>query len=257
MSIYEHYRKDEHAFVDQVVDWKSLVELEYRSKITDFLDPRQQKMLLSLIGNSDEVNVSFWGGHESAERKRALLYPDYLTPKKDDFQVCAFELHYPSKFVTIEHPQILGSLMSIGMKRDKFGDILSKEGRFQIIMSQEVADYILVNFQSVGKAKIELEPIPDDQVIEQVKMLEESFVTVSSMRLDTVISEAFRISRSKVKPQIVSESVKVNWKVVVDPSYQLEEGDVLSMKGQGRCELMEKNGETKKGKQRLVLGFPK
>lgn len=257
MSIYEHFRKEEHAFVDQVLDWKLVVEQEYRWKLTDFLDPRQQKIVQQLVGNNDEVNVGFWGGQAEVERKRALLYPDYMTPSTEDYQVSAFELHYPSKFVTIDHPQILGSLMSIGMKRDKFGDILSSDQQFQMMLSKEVTDYVLVNFQSVGKAKVELKPLPEERVIKQVKNLEEMFVTVSSMRLDTVISEAFQLSRSKVKAAIVSGSLKVNWKIVDDPSFPLTEGDVLSMRGQGRCEIVEMDGTTKKGKHRLLLGFPK
>ncbi|WP_280769065.1 RNA-binding protein [Salipaludibacillus daqingensis] len=257
MSIYEHFRKEEHSFVDQVLDWKSIVEEEYRWKLTDFLDPRQQKIVQQLIGNHDDVNVQFWGGQDGVERKRALLYPDYMSPEKEDFQVAAFELRYPSKFVSIDHPQILGSLMSIGMKRDKFGDILSSDDRFQMVLSQEVADYVLVNFQSVGKAKVELKALSEENVIKQVKNLEETFVTVSSMRLDTVISEAFHLSRSKVKPAIVNGSVKVNWKLVDDPSFSLTQGDVLSMRGHGRCEIIEMEGKTKKDKQRLVLGFPK
>ncbi|PYZ93224.1 RNA-binding protein [Salipaludibacillus keqinensis] len=257
MSLYEHFRKEEHAFVDQVLDWKAIVELEYRPKLTDFLDPRQQKIVQLLVGSHDDVHVSFWGGHSEAERKRALLYPDYITPVNEDFRLTAFELRYPSKFITIEHSQILGSLMSIGMKREKFGDILSEEDQFQLILSEEVADYVVLNLQSVGKAKVELKPISEDDVMKQVKELEETFVTVSSLRVDTVISEAFHLSRSKVKPAIVSEKVKVNWKVINDPAFQLEKGDVLSFRGKGRCEIVEMEGQTKKGKQRLILGFPK
>jgi len=257
MSIYEHFRKEEHTFVDQVLDWKLVVEQEYRWKLTDFLDPRQQKIIQLLIGNTEEVNVDFWGGQDGSERKRALFYPDYMTPGKEDFQVSAFELNYPSKFISIDHPQILGSMMSIGMKRDKFGDILSSDQRFQVMLSQEVEDYVLANFQSVGKAKVQLKPLSEEGVIKQVKNIEESFVTVSSMRLDTVISEAFHLSRSKVKPAIVSGSVKVNWKLVDDPSFLVTEADVLSMRGQGRCEIVESDGTTKKGKHRLILGFPK
>lgn len=36
MSVYEHYRKEEHSFVDQVLEWKTMVMEEYRPKLTDF-----------------------------------------------------------------------------------------------------------------------------------------------------------------------------------------------------------------------------
>lgn len=257
MSIYEHYRKEEYAFVDQVLDWKEMVAKEYRFKLTDFLDPRQQHILSSLIGKSDEVLVSFSGGHSSPERKRAILYPDYYTPEESDYCISTYEISYPSKFVTIEHRHILGSLMSIGMKREKFGDIISTEGRYQIVLAEEVADYILVNLESIGKAKVKLEKINPESLIKVEKEIEEQFITVSSMRVDTVVSEAFRLPRSKVKAAITGEKVKVNWKVVDNPSATLLKGDVLSVRGFGRCEILEFEGETKKGKQRIIMGFPK
>lgn len=257
MSIYEHFRDDEHAFVDQVLDWKEIVTAEYRFKLTDFLDPRQQYILESLVGAKDEIHVDFWGGHEFAERKRAILYPDYVELEKTDYQISAYELIYPAKFVSIEHRNVLGSLMSIGMKREKFGDILSDEERYQIMMSEEVADYILVNLDSVGKAKVKLEKVDTEELISQNQEVEKRFLTASSMRLDVIVAEAFRLPRSKVKPVVTAEKVKVNWKTVTNASFSLQKGDVLSVRGHGRCEILELEGETKKGRQRIVLGFPK
>ncbi|UTR15172.1 RNA-binding protein [Salipaludibacillus sp. LMS25] len=257
MSLYEHFRKDEHPFVDQVLDWQRIVEEEYRPKLTDFLDPRQQKIVKLIIGEQGTPLLVFWGGHENAERKRALLYPEYVDPDKSDFQTALFELDYPRKFSTLEHRKLLGSLMSIGMKRDKFGDIISDQERFQVILAKEVADYVQMNLQAVGKTNVMLRELPEEDVLPFNQERDERAVTVSSLRLDTVLSEAFHVSRAKIKPAVMGEKVKVNWKVVDDPAYQLTEGDMLSLRGKGRCELVQFDGETKKGKYRLILGFPK
>ena len=53
MSIYQHFRKHEHQFVDQVLSWKEQVERTYTSYITDFLDPRERKIIANLIGSSN------------------------------------------------------------------------------------------------------------------------------------------------------------------------------------------------------------
>ncbi|MCR6107152.1 RNA-binding protein [Salipaludibacillus agaradhaerens] len=257
MSLYEHFRKDEHPFVDQVLDWKRIGEEEYRPKLTDFLDPRQQKIVKLIIGDQGTVRLGFWGGHENAERKRALLYPEYIIPNQDDYKTTLFELDYPKKFSTLEHRQLLGSLMSIGMKREKFGDIISDQEHFQLILAKEVADYVRMNLQTVGKTNVMLRELPEENVLPFKQERDERAVTVSSLRLDTVLSEAFHISRAKIKPAVSGEKVKVNWKVVDDPSYQLTEGDMLSLRGKGRCEIVQFDGETKKGKYRLILGFPK
>ncbi|MDQ0253801.1 RNA-binding protein YlmH [Evansella vedderi] len=257
MSVYEHYRKEEHSFVDQVMEWKGIVIEEYRWKLTDFLDPRQQEIVRSIIGQNEDVKYAFWGGHEHAERQRCLLYPPYLDPSEDDFEVTVFDLEYPSKFVQIEHRQILGALMNVGLKREKFGDILTDGERFQVVLSSEVSDFITWNLTSVGKAKVSLKGIPTSDVISVEQDYSYLGVTVSSLRLDTVISEVYKLSRSKAKPLIEGGYVKVNWKVVDDPSFSLEVKDVISVRGKGRSVLMANDGQTKKGKIRLTFGIPK
>ncbi|WP_312095293.1 YlmH/Sll1252 family protein, partial [Niallia sp.] len=113
MSIYQHFRPEEREFIDQVENWRSYVENTYAPKLTDFLDPREQKVLSLIIGDHREVKYAFFGGHEQTERKRAILYPDYYDVTKEDFNLSLLEVNYPKKFVTIEHPHVLGSLMSL------------------------------------------------------------------------------------------------------------------------------------------------
>ncbi|WP_096189204.1 YlmH family RNA-binding protein [Evansella halocellulosilytica] len=257
MSIYDHFRKDEHPFVDQVIEWKFIVEEQYRPKLTDFLDPRQQAIAKTIIGENEEVKISFWGGHDQSERTRALLFPAYYVPDANDFEIRVFSIDYPRKFITIEHRQILGALMNIGLIREKFGDILNNDGVYQAIVANEVSDFVQWNLTSVGKTKVSLKEIEQNEIIEPKEQVEFKDVTVSSLRLDTIISEAYHMSRSKVKPLIEASLVKVNWKTVEDPSYQIQVQDVLSVRGKGRCMIKASDGQTKKGKWRLTIGFPK
>ncbi|GEL07308.1 RNA-binding protein [Salisediminibacterium halotolerans] len=256
MSLYQHFRQEEHAFIDLATDWKELVENEYRPKLTDFLDPREQHILRSLIGEKETVSVAFSGGSLNAERKRALIYPDYVTPEPDDFEVDVFEIHYPRKFVQLEHPKILGSLMGLGLKRGKFGDILSDGGRYQIAVCKDIADYIELNFTAVGKTEISLSKPAETDRLEQREMWEEKMTTVSSLRLDVILKEAFHLSRAKTKPLIQNERVKVNWRPITDPSFSVEEKDMISVRGFGRVSLQSIEGETRKGRYRVMLAYP-
>ena len=138
MSIYQHFRPEEKEFIDQVLNWRNQVESTYAGKLTDFLDPREQQIVKSLIGENAEIKYAFFGGYSGAERKRAFLYPDYHQIEEEDFQISLFEVEYAKKFVTIEHPQVLGSLMSLGLKRAKFGDILIQNDVVQLIVSKEI-----------------------------------------------------------------------------------------------------------------------
>ena len=256
MSLYEHFRKDEHPFVDQVLEWKLLVNEQFRPKLTDFLDPRQQEIVRSLVGQNSDTLVSFWGGHEQTERKRGLIYPTYFNPEPADFELAVFEVNYPVKFVQLEHRQILGALMNVGLKREKFGDILSEGKRFQVVLPDEVADFIQWNFTSAGKTKVSLEKVPDDSIVTFKQSFIYNDITASSLRLDTILAEAYKISRSKVKPFIEGGDVKLNWKVSEDASTPIQVKDVISLRGKGRCHVESVEGQTKKGKWRVKLSFP-
>ncbi|MFA9557379.1 RNA-binding protein [Evansella sp. AB-rgal1] len=255
MSVYEHFRKEEHTFVDQVLEWKNTVEEQYRAKLTDFLDPRQQQIVTSVIGKQEEIKLSFYGGQEQAERKRCLLYPPYMEPELDAFELACYEIEYPSKFVSIEHRQILGALMNIGLRREKFGDILTDGERYQIVLAKEVSDFVSWNFTSVGKAKVNLIEVND--MIETEDNFTFMQLTVSSLRLDTVSAEVYNLSRSKTKTLIEGGFVKVNWKVIEDPSFQLQESDIVSVRGKGRFEFISNEGHTKKDKIRISVRIPK
>ncbi|MGG7618775.1 RNA-binding protein [Robertmurraya sp. GLU-23] len=253
MDLHQHFRREEHSFVDQVMSWKEQVESNYAPKLTDFLDPREQKIVEIIIGANSEVKVQFFGGAEQVERKRAFIYPDYYSVEVEDFQISLYELIYPNKFVSIEHRQILGSMMSLGLKRGKFGDILIEEETIQLFVANEVSDYISMQLESVGRSKVSLKERRLDEAIQMREQWNEYTTTVSSLRLDTIIAAAHNISRQKSQTLIAGGVVKINWMTIENPSFECKEDDVLSVRGYGRAKLSSIDGKTKKDKWRIVV----
>lgn len=257
MSIYDHFRKEERPFIDQALQWKETVKDHFVHKLTDFLDPREQQILSTIIGQDEEVCFSSFGGSQTAERKRVFLYPPYIEPVEEDYQLVVYEVNYPHKFVKLEHRDLLGSLMGLGLKREKFGDIYIQEEKIQIVVAAEISNYVEANLQSIGRANIQLEKIPFSKLIVQAEDWLEKSITVSSLRLDTVLAETYQLSRSKISPYIENKRVKVNWRIVEQPAYLLHEGDFLSVRGIGRSKLIAIQGKTKKDKWRIDIGFRK
>ncbi|AIM17630.1 MULTISPECIES: RNA-binding protein [Neobacillus] len=257
MNIYQHFRPEEREFIDLVLQWKSFVELNYAPKLTDFLDPREQHILKLIIGEHGEVKYHFFGGYDQAERKRALLYPEYFTPSEDEFQISLFEIHYPKKFVKIEHPQVLGTLMSLGLKRGKFGDILINDEQIQFFTAKEVSFYVSSNIETIGRTGVKLSEQPFENVIASNEKWEENDLTVSSLRLDTVISGVYHISRQKAQDLIQHNFVKVNWTLTENTSFLCEIGDMISVRGFGRVKLIRIDGKTKKEKWRITVAKQK
>ncbi|WP_108669769.1 RNA-binding protein [Peribacillus acanthi] len=257
MSIYQHFRAEEKEFIDQVLEWKEYVSSAYTHKLTDFLDPREQQIVQSLIGKEDDVRVTFYGGSDDSERKRALLYPDYFQPEVDDFAITVFEVKYPKKFVTLEHRQVLGTIMSLGLKREKFGDVILQGDRIQFIAAAEIESYVENNLDKVGKAGISLEKVSLDAVIQSDQQWQELVFTASSMRLDVLISSMTNLSRQKSQMLIEGKRVKVNHKLIENTSFECGEGDVFSVRGFGRFKIISIDGKTKKDKWRIQAGKQK
>lgn len=256
-SIYQHFRPEEKDFIDQALEWKREAAEMYAPKLTDFLDPREQEIVQSVVGMHGDTAVFFFGGRDQPERKRAYICPDYFTPEEKDFNIVLYEISYPDKFVTITHPQVLGSVMGLGLRRGKFGDILTDGKRVQFIAAEEVSNYIELNFNQVGKTAVVLHKRSFHEAVSQEESWKEMSTTVSSLRLDAILAAFTKQSRQKVQVLIKGGLVKVNWKQQEDPAFECAEGDMFSVRGAGRAKLLTVEGKTKKEKWRIVLGLIK
>ncbi|MBC6314992.1 RNA-binding protein [Listeria grandensis] len=254
-GIYQHFRAEEHGFIDLALEWIVQVEDQYTPRLTDFLDPRQRHILESVVGGYEHIRVKFWGGVAHAERRRALIYPDYYEPTENDFQITLFDIRYPVKFTTLTHQMILGTVMSLGMKRDIFGDILTENELWQFFVMVEMKEYISLQLDKIGKVNIMLEEIPLSQALPVRADWDYESTTITSLRLDLVVATAHHISRQKAKQLVQGKLVKVNWKTVENPDFECEEKDIISARGYGRVKLGEINGHTKKDKIRMEIGY--
>lgn len=253
-NIYQHFRDDEKIFIDHVLDWVQQVEFQYSPYLTPFLDPREQYIVDSIIGQHNEVKAEAFGGYEAAERKRLFLSPSYFEPKQEDFQIKIAELRYPKKFADLSHGKILGTLMGAGIKREMIGDIISDGEDWQFFADESIMQFLLTTLTKVGNITTQLEEIPYTEILLPKDAWEERSETVSSLRLDVILATVFHISRQKAKELISSNKVKVNWNETVRPDIVLGIHDVLSIRGYGRLRIEAIEGKTKKEKIRLKLG---
>lgn len=253
MDIYQHFRKDEASFIDQVLNWKDQVEQQYITKYSDFLDPREQYIFENIIGQDEQYQLEFFGGIENAERKQAILAPFYEIIEKDSFPITVLTANFPAKFVTIEHRDVLGAFISLGLLRKKLGDVSIdlETGTIQLIVSSDISDFIIAQFNSIKNANVQFKPVPLTEAIETKDEWINQETTVSSLRLDVVLKHFYRFSRSQAAESIKKGFVKVNFKTVEDPAFLVEAGDMLSCRGKGRSRLNHLITQTKKQKWRV------
>lgn len=250
----QHFRKEEQPFIETAIGWVREVEDTYAPKLTGFLDPRQRFIVEAVAGGTGLL-VASSGAFSEAERQRVLLYPDYYVPNVDDYQITVVNVKYASKFLTLEHKDVLGSMMSLGIDRSKFGDIRIGDDEVQFAIADELKDYMTANFISVGKVKVTVEAVQDAHTfIDSTDTWVEEMHIVSSLRLDVVVAALMNISRQKSASLIHGEKIKVNWAVRNQPSFELHELDMLSLRGAGRFKVLAIEGRTRKDKIRLMMG---
>lgn len=256
MDIYQHFRKEEHPFIDQVLSWYNQVERSFQPKLTDFLDPREQQIIDMLVGkNNTDVKSDFFGGPEQAERKRAIIAPYYEQIDNDDFELCCLDGRYPTQFTTIAHSDVMGTFLSLGLRRSKLGDIYARDGYIQFMITKDISSYVMMNLKKIKNIGIHFKEIPYSQVIFTPESWSESHHTVSSVRLDVMMKAIYNLSRKEAASYISKGLVKLNYKVTEDTKTVLEEGDLISVRGKGRSKFIAMNGQSKKGKWKVTTGF--
>lgn len=254
MSIYQHFREHEHPFVDRVLDWMNNVKENYTVYVTDFLNPREREIIETIIGTrNEEVIFAFFGGVIGAERQRAVIAPYFVEINEEDFEIVALEAAYASQFVSLTHRDVLGAFTSLGIDRKMVGDIFVQDGIIQLVTTEHFKQYIIQQLTKIKRTNVTFREIP----LSSLEKVEEPWVkknyTVSSLRLDVLLKSVLRVSRNDAVKLIKAEKVSVNYAIETDQATLLEEEDLISTRGFGRCKIDAINGKTRKDKIRIVV----
>ena len=100
-----------------------------------------------------------------------------------------------------------------------------------------------------------VEQIPLAAAVKLPQKMKEIRITVSSLRLDGVISAAFHLSRSHTVDAIRAGKAERNSLICLKPDRIVEENDELSLRGCGKLKILSMNGETRKGRIALTVGI--
>lgn len=228
---------------------------QYRITYTNFLDLHQRSLVEKLcreLGHSNnETRCVFYGGYEDAERTAAVFLPDYAD--ESDCPLSVIRIKTPAGGRKLTHRDYLGSLTGLGLKREMIGDILTDDNGADVIVLDEVKDFILLNYSKAGRTTLTLEAVSVSELhIPQQKtiMIKD---TVASLRLDNIVSSAFQTSRAKASEAIRSGIVFVNSMQSEKPDMQINEGDKLVLRGKGKAYLREVGGRTRKDRIFIMI----
>ena len=141
-----------------------------------------------------------------------------------------------------------GALMGEGIRREKIGDIIVSETGAQIIAAKEMAEYLQQNYRQVGRVSLSAKIAPISALnTAEIKTVTEKF-TVSSPRLDNIVSGVFAVSRKDAVEAISRGKVFVNGAEMSKPDYNLKGGEKLVLRGKGKAIYKGECGTSRKGK---------
>lgn len=255
IEILKDYKKQEDKIcLAQILDKIELSKKTNKIQYTDFLDMYQVSLVQNFLRKVKCDFCNLYGGYEDSERKIAISYPesytDSMIQKNYDKILKVVRVKLPEDEIgKYTHRNYLGGIVKLGLKREKVGDIIvSNDGAdiivvddFSIILKEQLPS--LTRFENSKIDIVSLDKLQKKEVkVEEVKII------VPSLRLDNIVSDLARTSRSKAAQIINQERVFVNGQSETKLSKQLKLNDIVTIRGKGRFIVKEFCGNTRSGR---------
>ena len=246
---------EERVLLSRVLDKLELARSRGVPAHTFFLSPAQLASARDLLNAWGRPRCFPFGGYGEAERQLLVFLPDWQ--EEEDWlsgqeALSALRCVFP-RDAKLGHRDILGSLMGLGITREKLGDILLWEGGCDLVVLREALPILLSQWEGAGRCKLSPAEIPLDELRAappQVKTIRD---TVAALRLDAVLAAGFSLSRGRAAELISSGRVSLNHRECLKPDRTVAQGDTITCRGLGRCMVKEVLGQSKKGRIMVVL----
>lgn len=199
---------------------------------TFFLDPKEQNDLkMKLKKNEYKVFYPY------KDSEKVIFYINEVP------EVILYEIKSKQE---LRHQDILGTMYSLNISPEMFGDIVLDNGRYFIYVLKLFQNYFEMNFTKVRNSSIELVRCELDYLEDFERKYETIEIIVSSERIDTVISSIIHCNRAMIKDKIKDKEILLNHELLKNNSYVLRVGDVFSIRRFGKYKYMGIVKQTKK-----------
>jgi RNA-binding protein YlmH len=214
-----------------------------RTFMTAFLSPAEQKAVSRITAGDFYY---FDGGRKDALRKVLVIGEDC---KIEQGCVCLYSPLDP-RFDALQHKDVLGALMHLGIERECIGDIATSEDAVYIACVPNMADYIADSLLRIKRQSVQFHQCSfDDMPVQQYEI---KVIHPASMRADVLVAAIAGCSRSKALELIKVQSVKVN-DAVLENTSPLCNNDIISVRGKGKYRIGECRNVSRKGRLALEI----
>ena len=203
---------------------------------------------VSQITPSLDIKVCCEGIFEEAERRMIAFYSEgevYMPFK-------AIRIVNKSKFHVLHHKDYLGAIMSLGIKREKLGDLVVAGSEAYCAVCEDIATYIMSNLNSIGHCPCEVNEVLDLERVPSYNF-EEKVILTTSMRSDCLVSSITGLSRSKSVDVLRAGKVLINYNDVRDKDFEVAMGSTLTVRGYGKFKVVDAVGSSGSGRLKILL----
>ena len=264
-----HHLKEEQMLYQHYND---LIQISYQRGIpvfSQFAGLNDMELcfqaLQSFYGNhwQEGKHAIFYGGYPEAERKVICFLPEETGCNIDygAFPICCIRIVPANKKFSdnLNHRDYLGAVMNLGITRNQVGDILVKRGEEGSSLSGSA--YLFCQKDKAGLlseiTRIRHTTVKACEVDFSETGWKPSFSeitgSVSSFRLDSILSLATKISRAQSLALIQAGSVFLNGRCCTENAKKLVAGDVFSVRGYGKFLFDKTNSLSKKGRYHTIV----
>ena len=215
----------------------------------DFLPPDIWHQILDISENY-EIKPFTNGIFLDADR-RMLSFSSGDTPTK--YPIDLLKISNKSKFSRVDHKDYLGAIMSLGIKREKLGDLIIQDSTCYAPVCSDISNFIINNLKKVKNCPCEV--IMYDYMVHDLpeRKFEERIVITTSFRLDGLVSAVCNISRNSSVELISSGKILVNYFCCLKKDKIIEINDTLTIRGYGKFKVVEVIGSTQKGRLKVAI----
>ena len=239
---------NEKLLLRRVSDIREMAKRYNTPRFSDFLDETERA---TVKANRLDIGAVWFGGYNGASRNMLGFFPDWAEPDTGEFPISAVKFTNKSD-KKLSHREYLGTIMSLGIDRRKIGDIAVSDSGAYVFASSDIAGYIAA-IDKISRCGVKAEIVP----LSECEIAEPEFeligIVAASMRLDAVVASVLKLSRKNASDFITSGRCFVNHFEILRTDYGLSEGDLLSLRGFGRVEIVGAEGETRSGRLHIKI----
>ncbi len=232
--------------LSRIEDTVRLCEKRNYPHFIGFLDQAEQAIAQEFLHKQTDVNWLFYGGYQDAERCFLGVFPSYMETDLSLFPLQSVAFHY-RKERSLTHRDVLGTLMSQGLRREAVGDILCGDGYAVVCLKADVVPYVSDQVDKIGGEGVRVER-DYSGILPESHSYAPLSDTIASARLDAVVKALIRGSREQAASLIRAQQVSVDHRPALSLSATVAEGSVISVRGCGRFVIDQIGPETKKGR---------